>query len=52
LGAFESGMAAALFGTTAAVVSGGAATLAIVGAFWFAFPTLRNVDRFSDLQRG
>jgi MFS family permease len=52
LGAFESGMAAALFGTTVAVVSGGAATLAIVGVFWFAFPTLRHVDRFSDLQRG
>jgi MFS family permease len=51
LGAFESGMAAALFGTTIAVVSGGAATLAIVGVFWFAFPSLRNVDRFSDLQR-
>ncbi len=52
LGAFESGMAAALFGTTIAVVSGGAATLLVVGAFWFAFPTLRNVDRFSDLRRG
>ena len=51
LGAFESGMAAALFGTTIAVVSGGVATLLIVGAFWFAFPTLRNVDRFSDLRR-
>lgn len=49
LGAFESGMAAALFGTVAAVVSGGALTLAIVVIFWFRFAPLRDVDRFEDL---
>jgi hypothetical protein len=51
LGAFESGMAAAFIGTSLAVVTGGLATIAVVAAFWFVFPTLRNVDRFSDLQR-
>ena len=49
LGAFESGVAARLLGTTPAVVGGGIATLAIVFIWWFAFPALRNVDRFSDV---
>jgi hypothetical protein len=26
------------------------ATLAIVGIWWFAFPSLRSIDRFEDLQ--
>jgi hypothetical protein len=36
-------------GVPATVVGGGVATLAIVGVWWFAFPTLRKVDRFEDL---
>lgn len=52
LGAFESGMAAQAFGAPAAVVGGGLATLAIVGVWWFAFPSLRTIDRFEDLDRG
>ncbi len=52
LGAFESGMAAQAFGAPAAVVGGGLATLAIVGVWWIAFPSLRTIDRFEDLDRG
>ncbi len=48
LGAFESGVAAKLVGTTGAVVSGGVATLAIAIVWWFAFPALRNLDGFPD----
>ena len=48
LGAFESGMAAALIGAVPAVAIGG--VLAIVAAaFWaWRFPQLRGVDRFED----
>ncbi len=49
LGAFESGVVGRLFGTTVAVVSGGVAVLAIIGLYWFVFPSLRDVDRFEDL---
>lgn len=49
LGAFESGVAAAAFGTVVAVVSGGVATIVIVGLWWVLFPSLRNVDRFDEL---
>ena len=49
LGAFESGVAAAVIGTGAAVVTGGLATIAIVGLWWVFFPSLRNVDRYEDL---
>jgi MFS family permease len=49
LGAFESGVAGQAFGTQAAVVGGGVATLVIVGIWWVAFTQLRDVDRFSDL---
>jgi MFS family permease len=51
LGAFESGVASQAFGAPAAVVGGGVATVGIVGIFWFLFPSLRKIDRFSDLQR-
>ena len=44
LGAFESGVAGQLLGTTGAVVLGGAATLAIATGWWWWFPVLRNVD--------
>jgi hypothetical protein len=50
LGAFESGVAAQAFGTPATVIGGGIATLGIVGVWWFGFPSLRNIDQFSDLE--
>ena len=50
LGAFESGVAGQLLGASGAIVLGGAATLAIAGAYWTAFPALRNVDRFPDAE--
>ena len=49
LGAFESGVAGQLLGASAAVVLGGFATIVVVGIWWFAFPALRDVDRFSDV---
>ena len=49
LGAFESGLMAQAIGTPATVIGGGVATIAIVGIWWFSFPSLRNVDRFEDL---
>jgi transmembrane secretion effector len=52
LGAFESGMVAQAVGTSATVVGGGVATLAVVGIWWFAFPSLRLIDRFEDLTHG
>ena len=51
LGAFESGMAAQAFGTTATVVGGGVATLAVVSIWSLAFPSLRGIDRFEELER-
>jgi len=50
LGAFESGTVAAGFGTPFAVISGGVATLVVVGLWAVLFPSLRRVDRFSDLE--
>jgi predicted MFS family arabinose efflux permease len=50
LGAFESGVAAQAFGTPTTVIAGGAATLAIVGVWGIAFPSLRRIDRFEELQ--
>ena len=52
LGAFESGVAASAFGTQTAVVSGGIATIAVVGFFWVRFAGLRRVDRFRDVTPG
>ena len=49
LGAFESGMVSQAIGVPATVVGGGVATMAIVGVWWIAFPSLRNVDRLEDL---
>jgi MFS family permease len=46
LGAFESGVAAQLLGTGAAVVLGGAATVAVACAWAGVFPTLRDLDAF------
>ena len=50
LGAFESGMVAQAVGTQATVIGGGVATLAIVGIWWIAFPSLRSIDRCEDLE--
>jgi MFS family permease len=48
LGAFESGVAGQVLGTSGAVVLGGAATLGVVGVWVVAFPTLGRMDRFPD----
>jgi hypothetical protein len=48
LGAFESGVAGELLGSAPAVVLGGAATLAIAGAYSMWFRDLRRVDRFPE----
>jgi predicted MFS family arabinose efflux permease len=50
LGAFESGVAAALVGAVPAVVIGGAATLVIAALWWRLFPALARVDRLDELQ--
>ncbi len=48
LGEFESGLAAALFGTVPAVLIGGLGTMA-VAALWMAlFPDLRRIRTFED----
>ena len=49
LGAFESGVAAALLGAVPAVVIGGAATIVIAAAWTRFFPALARVDRLADL---
>jgi MFS family permease len=49
LGAFESGMTAAAFGTVMAIVLGGAATIGIVALWWSRFPQLRRLDTFAEL---
>ena len=45
LGAFESGVAARLFGAVPAVVAGGAAALMVVGLTARLVPTLRKLER-------
>lgn len=50
LGAFESGVVSSLVGTPATVIGGGVATVAIAGTWWLAFPSLRRIDRFEDLE--
>ncbi len=49
LGAFESGMAAQYLGVVPAVAGGGFATIGVVAVFALAFPALRRIDRFEDL---
>ena len=44
LGAFESGVAARLFGTVPGVIGGGVLTLAVVGAVAWLVPALRSFD--------
>jgi len=50
LGAFESGVAAALIGAVPAVVLGGVATLVVAAVWWKLFPALARVDRLDDLR--
>jgi hypothetical protein len=50
LGAFESGLAAALIGAAPAVVAGGIATIAIAAIWWRLFPELSRMDRIDDLR--
>jgi MFS family permease len=49
LGAFESGVAAALVGAVPAVVAGGVATIVVAVAWVVLFPQLARVDRLRDL---
>jgi MFS family permease len=50
LGAFESGVAAALVGAVPAVVLGGAATVVVAAVWWKLFPSLAQVDRLDELR--
>jgi MFS family permease len=50
LGAFESGVAAALVGAVPAVVFGGVATVFVAAAWWRLFPALARVDRLDELR--
>ena len=50
LGAFESGVAAALLGAVPAVVLGGIATMAVAATWWKLFPALARVDRLDELR--
>jgi MFS family permease len=50
LGAFESGVAAALLGAVPAVVGGGAVTVALALAWHRVFPDLARVDRLEDVR--
>jgi hypothetical protein len=49
LGAFESGVAAALLGAVPAVVAGGALTIALALIWPKIFPDLSHIDRLEDL---
>jgi hypothetical protein len=50
LGAFESGVMAQWLGLTPAIVVGGVGTLAVAALWAVLFPSLRNVDRFEDVE--
>jgi MFS family permease len=49
LGAFESGVAAALLGAVNAVVAGGLLTIGLAASWAFLFPSLAAIDRFEDV---
>jgi len=49
LGAFESGVAAALVGAVPAVVAGGVLTIALAALWPFVFPALARIDRLEHL---
>ena len=50
LGAFESGLAAALLGVTPAVVAGGVLTIVLAAVWPRFFPALAHVDRLEDVR--
>jgi MFS family permease len=50
LGAFESGVAAALIGAVPAVVLGGVVTIGLAAIWGRLFPALRDIDRLEELQ--
>jgi hypothetical protein len=50
LGAFESGVAAALLGTVTAVVAGGMATIGLAVSWLRVFPALAQIDRLEDVR--
>jgi hypothetical protein len=49
LGEFESGLTAHWFGTVPAVILGGVGSLLVTVLWAYAFPELRQADRFSNL---
>lgn len=51
LGAFESGAVSSAVGAPATIVGGGIATVAVAALWWKAFPSLRSVNRFEDLEQ-
>jgi len=50
LGAVESGLAGQWLGIVPAVVTGGVGTILVVIGFWLFAPSLRSIDRFSDIR--
>ncbi|MBV8597956.1 MAG: MFS transporter, partial [Actinobacteria bacterium] len=50
LGAFESGVAAALVGAVTAVVAGGALTIGLAASWVRLFPALAHIDRMEDVR--
>ena len=50
LGAFESGVAAALLGAVPAVIIGGVLSIAVAVVWAWRFPQLRTVDRFDEIR--
>jgi MFS family permease len=50
LGAFESGVAARLFGVPWAIAGGGFITMAIAASFFALFPSIRRIDTFEELE--
>ena len=49
LGAFESGVAARMFGVPWAIAGGGLITVVIAASFTVVFPSLRRIDTFEEL---
>jgi MFS family permease len=50
LGAFESGVAARMFGVPWAIAGGGLITMAIAASFAVIFPSIRKIDTFEELR--
>jgi len=50
LGAFESGVAARMFGVPWAIAGGGLITMGVAATFAVVFPSLRRIDTFDELR--